>query len=167
MQRNLNPELPYRPCVGIMLINGQGNVWIGRRIAKPHDRHDAHIWQMPQGGIDDGELPEDAAFRELAEETGVVSTEIIGESKDWIKYDLPEHLVGKVLGGRYRGQTQKWFAMRFLGDEKEINIAEKAEHKAEFDDWRWEHADALPGLIVPFKKAVYAQVIKEFAHLIR
>jgi len=162
----MNSKLPYRSCVGIMLINSQGLVWVGRRIAKPHDRYDAHIWQMPQGGIDAGEVPEEAAFRELAEETGVVSAKILGESEGWINYDLPEHLIGKALKGRFRGQTQKWFAMKFDGDELEIDIAEKAEHKAEFDAWRWEQARELPGLIVEFKRPVYDQVIREFAHLI-
>ena len=158
-------ELPYRPCVGIMLINIQGLVWVGRRIAKRHDKFDTHIWQMPQGGIDKGEEPNVAAFRELMEETGVVSAEIIGESKDWITYDLPKHLIGKALKGRYRGQSQKWFAMRFNGDEREINIDEKAEQKAEFDDWRWEQPNALVDQIVDFKKRVYERVIKEFSHL--
>ena len=159
-------ELPYRPCVGIMLINTQGLVWVGRRIAKSHDNFDAHIWQMPQGGIDKGEEPNVAALRELKEETGVVSAEIIGESKDWINYDLPGHLVGKALRGKYRGQTQKWFAMGFKGDQSEINIDGQAEQKAEFDEWRWDQPDALVRQIIDFKKPVYRQVIKEFAHLI-
>ena len=158
-------ELPYRPCVGIMLINIQGLVWVGRRIAKRHDKFDAHIWQMPQGGIDKGEEPNVAAFRELMEETGVVSAEIIGESKDWINYDLPTHLIGKALKGRYRGQTQKWFAMGFKGDHSEINIDGLGEQKAEFDEWRWEQPGALVQLIVDFKKPVYEHVIKEFSHL--
>lgn len=162
----MNIELPYRPCVGITLINDKGLVWIGRRIAKSHDRQLDHIWQMPQGGIDKGEEPQAAAFRELSEETGVVNAEIIGESKDWINYDLPAHLIGKALKGRYRGQTQKWFAMKFTGEVSEIDIAEKAAHKAEFDDWRWEQPSALPGLIVDFKRHVYEQVVKEFAHLV-
>ncbi len=165
MDTSIN-RLPYRPCVGIFLINAQGLVWIGRRIAKPHDRHDAHVWQMPQGGIDDGEDPEGAALRELREETGVVTTEILAETKEWVNYDLPDHLLGKALKGRYCGQTQKWFAMRFLGTDDEVNILEKPGHKAEFDAWRWEQASVLPELIVEFKRHVYEEVVKEFSHLL-
>lgn len=148
-----------------MLINTDGLVWIGRRIAKPHDRSDANVWQMPQGGIDKGESPEEAAYRELAEETGVTSVDVIGESRDWIQYDLPSHLIGKALKGRYRGQKQKWFAMRFRGADDEIDILEKDQHKAEFDAWRWEKSAALPDLIVSFKQEVYRQIVRDFAHL--
>ena len=149
-----------------MLINSHGLVWIGRRIAKSHDRYARHVWQMPQGGIDEGEEPETAAFRELSEETGVTSTKILGETKGWVNYDLPDHLIGNALKGQHRGQTQKWFAMQFQGKDDEVNILEKQEHKAEFDDWRWEQASVLPGLIVSFKRHVYEEVIREFAHLV-
>lgn len=160
------PSLPLRPCVGIMLLNKQGKIWIGRRIAKPHDNRGDHIWQMPQGGIDEGETPETAALRELAEETGVSSVSILKEASDWFSYELPTDLIGKALKGKYRGQTQKWFAMRLEGQENEINIAEKPGQKAEFDQWRWSEAEPLPNLIVPFKRRVYEQVIREFAHLL-
>lgn len=160
-------SLPLRSCVGIMLLNKQGKVWIGRRIAKPHDNRGVHIWQMPQGGIDDGETPEFAAIRELEEETGITNVSILKEARDWFSYELPIELQGKALKGKYRGQTQKWFAMRFDGDESEINIAEKPTHKAEFDQWRWSEAEPLPNLIVPFKRHVYEQVIKEFAPLLK
>src|SRR6185312_12935105 len=106
-------ELSYRPCVGVMLINLQGLVWIGRRADKPNDEGSGQWWQMPQGGIDKGEDPAKTAMRELYEETSVTSAGIIAESPDWYKYDLPSHLVGKSWGGKYRGQTQKWFALRF------------------------------------------------------
>lgn len=159
-------KLPLRPCVGIMLINKSGLVWIGRRIAKPHDAPDQFVWQMPQGGIDEGEEPAEAALRELTEETGITSVSILAESNGWLSYELPLDLQGKALKGKYRGQTQKWYAMRFEGEEGEIDIAEKPEHKAEFDQWKWEQSASLPGLIVPFKRQVYQDVISEFrAHL--
>lgn len=166
---NTNPmssSLPFRPCVGIMLLNQTGKVWIGRRISKPHDDPDQFVWQMPQGGIDEGENPDSAAIRELEEETGITSVTILKESSDWLSYELPTALQGKALKGKYRGQKQKWFAMRFEGEEGEINIEEKPDHKAEFDLWKWEQAIELPGLIVPFKRHVYEEVIKEFRHLL-
>ncbi len=164
--------LPYRPCVGIVLFDANGRVWIGRRIPKAHDRHalpdgateaPPHVWQMPQGGIDAGESPEEAALRELAEETGVTSVRILAETRDWLTYDLPPHLVGIALRGQYRGQKQKWFAMRFLGDESEIDIGPGHGEEPEFDAWRWARPDELPALIVPFKRRVYEQVLREFA----
>lgn len=159
--------LPYRPCVGIFLLNAEGLVWIGRRIRKPHDETDngAHVWQMPQGGIDKGEDPLTAAKRELHEETGITSVEIVAECEDWLTYDLPPELIGRALKGRFRGQLQKWYAMRFIGHEAEIDIAEKPGHKAEFDAWRWAQGHELPDLIVPFKRDVYRQVITNFEHL--
>lgn len=160
-------KLPLRPCVGIMLINKGGLVWIGRRISKPHDDPDQFVWQMPQGGIDEGEAPEAAAIRELTEETGITSVTILAESKGWLSYELPLDLQGKALKGKYRGQTQKWFAMRFEGDEAEIDITEKPEQKAEFDQWKWEQSASLPGLIVPFKRQVYQDVISEFSSHLR
>lgn len=155
--------LPYRPNVGIVVINAAGLIWLGRRIPKIHDPSLAALWQMPQGGIDEGEAPEPAAFRELEEETGIRSVSLIAESSGWLTYDLPPHLVGRALKGRYRGQRQKWFAMRFEGDDTEVDIGDKPHEKAEFDAWRWAHADALPDLIVPFKRDVYTRVLEEFS----
>jgi len=155
--------LPYRACAGIMLINGDGLVWIGRRIPKWDGDQSAHVWQMPQGGIDEGEDARSGAIRELEEETGVVNAEVLGESRDWLHYDLPAELIGVALKGRYRGQKQKWFAMRFLGQDSEIDISARNGHKAEFAEWRWERADNLPGLIVPMKRSVYEAVIEEFS----
>jgi putative (di)nucleoside polyphosphate hydrolase len=156
-------ELPYRPCVGIMLIDRRGLVWVGRRRPKWAGDRSAHIWQMPQGGIAAGEETLAAALRELEEETGVVSVEVLAEAPDWFTYDLPDELVGVALKGRYRGQRQKWFAMRFLGEEREIDIAPRNGHKAEFDHWRWAAASQLTGLIVPFKRQVYRDVLAAFA----
>ena len=120
-------------------------------------------WQMPQGVIDKGEDPLPAALRELEEETGISDVEVIGQTEDWLTYDLPEHLIGKALKGKYCGQKQKWFAMRYLGSDSAIDLS-KAEDD-EFDDWRWEDAAELPGLIVEFKRPVYEQVVERFAHL--
>lgn len=150
-------SLPYRPCVGIMLLNGRGQVFVGRRIDQT-----VEAWQMPQGGIDAGEDPRDAALRELKEEIGTDRAEILAESRDWLKYDLPANLIGKVWRGRYRGQAQKWFAMRFLGAEADIDI--DTEHP-EFQAWRWLAMDDLLRHIVPFKYDVYARVVAEFRHL--
>ena len=154
----------YRPCVGVMLLNGQGLVWIGRRFQKQNDDGVGHWWQMPQGGVDKGEDPAVAALRELEEETAVHSAEIIAEAPDWYTYDLPEHLIGKSWNGKYRGQTQKWFAARFTGSDSEINLAPPG-HKQEFDQWRWANMSEMIDLIVPFKKPVYEQVIRAFSHL--
>jgi putative (di)nucleoside polyphosphate hydrolase len=156
-------DLPYRPCVGIMLIDRRGLVWAGRRRPKWAGQRSGHIWQMPQGGIGTGEKARAAALRELEEETGVVSVEVLAEAPDWLTYDLPEELVGVALKGRYRGQKQKWFAMRFTGSEHEIDISPRNGRKAEFDAWRWVRAAELPGLIVPFKQQVYRDVVAAFA----
>lgn len=158
----------YRPCVGVMLINGQGLVWVGRRFEKQNDDGVGKWWQMPQGGIDEGEDAGLAALRELQEETGVTSAELIAEAPGWFKYDLPEHLIGKNWGGRYRGQKQKWFAARFMGDDREINLrpADPSKgHKQEFDQWKWATMDEVLEIVVPFKKAVYVEVIKALRHL--
>jgi putative (di)nucleoside polyphosphate hydrolase len=147
-----------------MLLNRQGLVWVGRRFQKQNDDGVGHWWQMPQGGIDMGEDPAVAARRELEEETAVRSAEIIAEAPGWYNYDLPEHLIGLSWKGKYRGQTQKWFAMRFTGQDSEINLAPPG-HKQEFDQWRWAKMDEMIDLIVPFKKPVYEQVTAAFRHL--
>jgi len=149
-------NLPYRPCVGVMLINPQGQIFAAQRL-------DAAIaaWQMPQGGIDDGEKPRAAALRELWEETGVTGdlVEFIAKTDDWVTYDLPPELLGKVWGGKYRGQRQKWFLYRYLGRDDQINI--QTSHP-EFSEWRWIGADDMIASIVPFKRAVYEEVVGAF-----
>ena len=150
-------DLPYRPCAGVMLVNASGEVFVGQR-----KDSDVPAWQMPQGGIDAGETPRDAALRELEEETGV-SAELVSveaETRDWVRYDLPEHLLGKVWKGRYRGQEMKWFLLRFHGVDADVNIV--TEHQ-EFSEWRWLPAAELSSNIVPFKRTVYDQVLTEFA----
>ncbi|TCV70444.1 putative (di)nucleoside polyphosphate hydrolase [Neorhizobium sp. R1-B] len=163
-------DLPYRPCVGIMVLNRDGLVWAGRRISEGNSEFDGspQLWQMPQGGIDKGENPLPAAYRELYEETGIRSVTLLAQSSDWINYDLPPHLIGIGLKGKYRGQTQRWFAFRFDGDESEIAInPPPGGHAPEFDAWEWKPMVDLPELIVPFKRNVYEQVVAEFAHLAR
>ena len=160
--------LPYRPCVGVALFAGDGRVWIGKRRNGGLERVDAdHVWQMPQGGIDKGEEPLAAARRELYEETNIRSVTLLAEAADWFAYDLPEAVVGQTWKGKYGGQTQKWFAFRFEGDEAEIDIDRPAGggHKPEFSAWRWEEIERLPELIIPFKRAVYERVVREFRHL--
>jgi putative (di)nucleoside polyphosphate hydrolase len=159
-------DLPYRPSVGIMLINRSGLVWVGRRRPKWAGDRAAHIWQMPQGGIIVGEDEHEAALRELEEETAVRSVELLAEARGWLTYDLPDALIGVALKGRYRGQRQKWFAMRFRGRDSEIDIGPRGGRKAEFDAWRWAVPAQLPDLIVPFKRQVYQDVLREFrAHV--
>lgn len=147
---------PYRPCVGVMLIDPRGLVFAGQRIDS-----DAPAWQMPQGGIDAGEKPRAAALRELHEETGVTPdlVEFVARTPDWLTYDLPPDLMGKVWGGRYRGQKQRWYLFRFLGRDDQIRI--ETEHP-EFAQWRWIGADEMLDAIVPFKRDVYARVIAAF-----
>ncbi len=154
----------YRPCVGIMLLNRHGLVWMGRRFEKQNDDGVGKWWQMPQGGIDKGEDPQEAVLRELAEETAVTSAHIIEEAPGWYTYDLPEHLIGKSWGGKYRGQKQKWFACRFTGPDSEINLTPPG-HKQEFDQWQWMTMDEAVAAVVPFKKAVYVEMIKALRHL--
>jgi len=150
-------DLPYRPCVGVMLLNAEGLVFVGRRIDQTVEG-----WQMPQGGIDHGESPCQAALRELKEEIGTDKAEPLREMEGWLDYDLPQHLLGVALKGRYRGQRQKWLAMRFMGNDKDIDIKT---HEPEFAEWKWLAMEALPRLIVPFKRDTYAKVIEAFRDL--
>ncbi|KPH09079.1 RNA pyrophosphohydrolase [Rhizobium acidisoli] len=161
-------DLPYRPCVGVMILNRDGLVWAGRRIPDGNSEYDGspQLWQMPQGGIDKGEDPLDAAYRELYEETGIKTVTLLAEAGDWTNYDLPPALIGIGLKGKFRGQTQRWFAFRFDGDDSEIAInPPPGGHEPEFDAWEWKPMQELPSLIVPFKRGVYDQVIAEFQHL--
>lgn len=148
--------LPYRPCVGIMLLNAQGQVFVGRRIDRSTE-----AWQMPQGGIDDGEEPAHAVFRELREEIGTDKAKILAETPDWLTYDLPAQLIGRVWDGRYRGQRQKWFALRFLGRDEDIDL--NGSHP-EFESWRWIDIETLPDIIVPFKRTIYTVLVERFRH---
>jgi putative (di)nucleoside polyphosphate hydrolase len=158
-------SLPYRPCVGTAVFNRDGRVFIGRRIEHTDT---THVWQLPQGGIDPGEDPWRAARRELHEETNIRSVEKLGEIKEWLSYDIPRDLVGRAWKGKYRGQTQRWFALRFIGKETEIDIAHPAGgHEPEFMEWRWERLEKVPELVVPFKRVVYERMVKEFAKLAR
>lgn len=149
----------YRPCVGLLLLNARGEVFVGRRIDT------AGAWQMPQGGIDPDEDPRAAALRELAEEIGTAKATIIAESGVWRHYDLPPALARRIWGGRFRGQAQKWFALRFTGTDADIDL--NATPHVEFDAWQWVALDRLVDLIVPFKREVYVDVVREFSPLIR
>lgn len=153
-------KLPYRACVGVMLTNQNGDVFVGQRLD-----NDTAAWQMPQGGIDEGESPRDAALRELCEETGVQAdlVTIEAETQNWISYNLPHDIVPRIWKGRYQGQEQKWFLLRFHGNDDQISIA--TEHP-EFSEWRWLSPDDLVANIVPFKREVYAAVLSQFRDLI-
>jgi putative (di)nucleoside polyphosphate hydrolase len=146
--------LPYRPCVGIVLFNADGHVFVGQRLDSTLE-----AWQMPQGGIDDGEAPATTALRELAEETGIPAhlVEIIAETPDWHYYDLPDDMVGTIWKGRFAGQRQKWFSMRFIGTDADVAIDQP---HPEFKAWRWTTVDTLVALAVPFKRELYADVIR-------
>ena len=158
--------LPYRPCVGVMVLNTEGRVFVGRRADREREPEGKGTWwQMPQGGLDPGEDPEEAARRELAEETGIRSVRMLGRTRDWLTYDLPAELIGVAWHGRYRGQKQMWYAARFEGEESEIDLGPHEGHDQEFDAWRWAPMQELPALIVPFKRKVYLAVIEEFAAL--
>jgi putative (di)nucleoside polyphosphate hydrolase len=161
-------DLPYRPCVGVMLLNGQGLAFVGRRAeGQGAPEGEGKWWQMPQGGIDPGEDEEKAALRELNEETGIRTARIIGRAREWMSYDLPKELIGVAWEGRYRGQTQLWFAARFEGEDSEIELEPKPGHEREFDAWRWVALKELPDLVVPFKRPVYEAVVAEFLPLVR
>lgn len=152
-------RLPYRPCVGLMIVSRSGRIFAGQRLDSP-----GPAWQMPQGGVDEGEEPRAAALRELREETGITpdKVEILAETRDWIPYDLPPHLIPRLWGGRYRGQKQRWFLMRFLGTDRDIDIATL---HPEFSRWTWLEPAELLDRIVPFKRDTYRRVIEEFHSL--
>ncbi len=153
----MNSELPYRSCVGITLFNQDKKVLVAERLDYPGN------WQMPQGGIDSGETPAQAAMRELKEEIGTNHAEIMERTKSWLFYDFPEHLKGERLKGKYRGQKQIWFAMLFKGNDSEINLQTK---KPEFIDWNWVELENVIDLIVPFKKTVYESVVEQFRPIV-
>jgi putative (di)nucleoside polyphosphate hydrolase len=153
----MHTELPYRPCVGMMILNATNHVFVAKRIDTL-----AEAWQMPQGGIDEGEDPCTAVLREMEEEIGTSKAEILGESHEWLSYDLPEHLVPQLWSGKYRGQKQKWFCLRFTGSDSDINIATK---HPEFSEWKWVLPAQVPELIVPFKRELYQAIVEEFSSL--
>ena len=155
-------NLPYRPCVGVMLVNGHGKVFVGKRI----DNKEGDAWQMPQGGMDDGEDVLTAGLRELAEETGVTGelAMLVARSKEELLYDLPDELLGKLWKGRYRGQRQHWLLTRFTGEDHQVDL--EYHNPPEFCDWKWAEPETLPDLIVPFKRRVYRSVLEEFRELI-
>jgi putative (di)nucleoside polyphosphate hydrolase len=155
-------KLPYRPCVGVMLVNAEGRAFVGKRI----DNKEGDWWQMPQGGVDEDEDLRDAALRELQEETGVAAdlVTLIAQAREELLYDLPDELIGKLWKGRYRGQRQTWFLARFGGEDGDIRL--DAHQPAEFCEWKWVEPELLPELIVPFKKRVYRAVLDEFRELI-
>ena len=165
MTRPLRETLPYRPNVGAVLFNPDGQVLVARRADFPNAEGAPGGWQLPQGGIDADEDPRVAVFRELEEEIGTRKAVIIGEHPDWLTYDLPDALLGVALRGRYRGQKQRWFALRFLGGDADIRL--DADAHPEFDAWRWVTLPELPTLAVPFKRAIYEILAESFAPFAR
>jgi len=159
-------HLPYRPCVGVMLVNAAGHVFVGKRIDTRGAPEGGDFWQMPQGGIDEGEELRAAGLRELAEETGVQEhhVTVLAQSREELLYDLPEELMGKLWKGKYRGQRQHWLLARFGGDDADVRL--DAHDPAEFHDWKWLDPELLPEVIVPFKKRLYRAVLEEFRGLI-
>ncbi len=157
----MTSPLPYRPNVGAVLFNAAGLVLVARRADLPNAEGAAGGWQLPQGGMDDGEDPAIAVFRELEEEVGTARADILAEHPDWMVYDLPPELLGKALGGRYRGQRQKWFALRFTGVDADIRL--DLDPHPEFDAWRWARLADLPGMAVPFKREIYERLARDFA----
>lgn len=156
-------NLPYRPCAGIMVINRAGLVFIGRRAGGPEHVDETHVWQMPQGGIDENEDPYQAALRELYEETNIRSVEKLGEIPGWLHYDIPPDIAGQAWKGKYRGQKQKWYALRFTGPDSEIDVEHPAGgHEPEFIAWRWERIENVPALVVPFKRPAYEKIVAKF-----
>ena len=158
--RRVAPPVGYRRGVGVMLFNREGQIFVAKRHDTPGE-----AWQMPQGGIDLGEEPRAAALRELGEEIGTANAEIVAEARNWLLYDLPGELIGKVWEGRYRGQAQKWFAARFLGSDAEIDLAKH--HEPEFSEWKWTPLEQLPALIVGFKRDLYAALVAELGPKVR
>jgi putative (di)nucleoside polyphosphate hydrolase len=154
-------DLPYRPNVGAVLFNRAGLVFVARRADLPNAEGAPGGWQLPQGGIDANEDPAVAVFRELEEEIGTANAAILAEHPDWLRYDLPAHLIGVALKGRWRGQTQKWFALRFLGEDSEIDLGRDPD--PEFDAWRWAPLTELPGMAVDFKRPIYEVLARDFA----
>ncbi len=159
MMSDSDSSLPFRPCVGAMVLNAQGDVFIGKRVGLENS---PHAWQMPQGGIDKGEDPYNAALRELEEETGIHSVELIEECEEWLSYDLPEELMGR-WAGKYRGQTQKWYVFRFIGDEAEIDL--QKHQPPECCEWKWTPMKGIADLVIPFKRHVYEALVSKFSGL--
>ena len=152
--------LPYRPNVGAVVFDRRGQVFVARRADLPNAERATSGWQLPQGGIDADEDPRVAVLRELEEEIGTAHAEIIGEHADWLTYDLPPELIGHALGGRYRGQRQRWFALRFIGQDSDIRL--DLDPHPEFNAWRWTPLPELPGLAAPFKRPIYETLVRSF-----